>query len=62
MLLLGAHMVQTALYVQRWDSIILYRGTSAVVWYLGPGINEIQGSDCILVLFFECLSQKKNKA
>lgn len=37
------------------------RATSTVVWYLGPGVNEIQGSDCILVLFFDVYHRRKTK-
>lgn len=37
------------------------RATSTVVWYLGPGVNEIQGSDCILVSFFGVYHRRKTK-
>lgn len=63
MLMSGTHVVQTALYVQRWDILEgmkeesrIYESTSLAsrVWWMWN-----QGQN--LFLFFECLSQKKNQ-
>lgn len=70
-MLLSGHTWYKLLFMYRDGALFLIvsqsrvqdlRVASAVVQYWGPSVNEIQGSDCILVLFFEYLSQKQNKA